>query len=51
MGVNKGRRVEEYSFDRMNMTKKFVHDQKHHTDKHLRLEHDQKFTTMTNNNG
>ena len=35
--------------DRMNMTQKFVHDQKDHTDKHKPLEHDQKSMTTTNN--
>ena len=33
----------------MNMTKKFVHDRKDHTDKNKPLEHDQKCTTTTNN--
>ena len=35
--------------DQMNMTKKFVHDRKDHTDKNKPLEHDQKCTTTTNN--
>ena len=37
--------------DWMNMTQKFEHDRKDHTDKHLLLEHDQKCMTTTNING